>query len=757
NLNQKTYDWTVRSVSALTSSLSVKIKLHHDGDQVEQGQIFLFNHFARFETFIPQFLMHQKSGAYCRSIAAGEFFRGNDTFANYLRSVGAVPHDMPELLPFLAKEILHGRKVIIFPEGGMVKDRRVLDDTGKYSIFSRTARERRKHHTGAAVLALTLNAFKIGIRALHADEDTVRLTQWVDRLNFENVEALIAAVEKPTLIIPANITFYPIRVRDNILRQGVELFTKGLSPRMAEELLIEGNILLRDTDMDVRLGDPVMPGKLWRLWEKKLLAPRVRKVNSMEELFELNFRRGSWIEKLSARAIGRTTLMLRDTYMYEMYKGVTLNLSHLASRMILMHVDRDQMTVNRELFHRMLYLAIKKSQAEPSLHLHRSLLDPETYAGVIKGRSKPLDQLITSAENTELVKQVDGHYVLMSKLKEEHGFDQVRIENPIAVYDNEMAPIQAARDVIEDAFNEAHDLSDHALALHRFDDEILSYQWDKRAYEKPKHAEINEQRTATEPGDPYLLTPEKSSGLGVVLVHGFLASPAELRGFADRLLAAGHPVIGVRLKGHGTSPWDLRDRTWKEWLSSVRRGFQIMSALADKVCVIGFSSGGALALHMAAENPDKLAGVCAVSAPLKFRNKNLVFVPLLHGVNKLTGWLPTMESVMPFIDNDSEHPEINYRHIPVRGLYELRHMVDEMEEVLPNIRCPAAVMQGDEDHVIEPESAKIIASLIGSENTELHMIESKRHGILNEDIGGTQDKVLAFVNSLIPNCSNNDP
>ena len=117
NLNKKTYGWTVRTVSALTSSLSVKIKLHHDGDQVEQGQIFLFNHFARFETFIPQFLMHQKSGAYCRSIAAGEFFRGNDTFANYLRSVGAVPHDLPNLLPFLAEEILRGRKVIIFPEG----------------------------------------------------------------------------------------------------------------------------------------------------------------------------------------------------------------------------------------------------------------------------------------------------------------------------------------------------------------------------------------------------------------------------------------------------------------------------------------------------------------------------------------------------------------------------------------------------------------------------------------------------------------
>ena len=103
---------------------------------------------------------------------------------------------------------------------------------------------------------------------------------------------------------------------------------------------------------------------------------------------------------------------------------------------------------------------------------------------------------------------------------------------------------------------------------------------------------------------------------------------------------------------------------------------------------------------------------------------------------------------MPFIENDSEHPKINYRHIPVRGLYELRNMVNKMEEKLPNVQCPAAIFQGDEDHVIDPESAKLIEAKIGSKVKGLHMIPSTRHGILNENIGGTQDKALAFVQSL---------
>jgi hypothetical protein len=67
---------------------------------------------------------------------------------------GAVPTDYEGLLPFLAAEVLRGRKVILFPEGGMVKDRRVLDRSGGYSIYSRSTLERRKQHTGAAVVAL---------------------------------------------------------------------------------------------------------------------------------------------------------------------------------------------------------------------------------------------------------------------------------------------------------------------------------------------------------------------------------------------------------------------------------------------------------------------------------------------------------------------------------------------------------------------------------------------------------------------------
>src|SRR5210317_1604458 len=154
-INTRVYDFCVRAFRTTKKLLKLNIKMHQEGsgedDPVHQGDIFLFNHFARFETFIPQVLINEATGAYCRSVAAAEFFDGDERFSQFLYSIGVVPNDLPNLFPFLAREIMHGHKLVVFPEGGMVKDKRVVDHRGRYSVFSRSANERRKHHRGSAV------------------------------------------------------------------------------------------------------------------------------------------------------------------------------------------------------------------------------------------------------------------------------------------------------------------------------------------------------------------------------------------------------------------------------------------------------------------------------------------------------------------------------------------------------------------------------------------------------------------------------
>jgi acyl-CoA synthetase (AMP-forming)/AMP-acid ligase II/esterase/lipase/1-acyl-sn-glycerol-3-phosphate acyltransferase len=748
-INEPLYKWCVKAFTLLRKRLGINIKVHGSDAHMQAGQIFLFNHFARFETIIPQYFIYKSTGAFCRCVATHELFKGNDRFAKFLWDCGAVPNSHPGLLAFLAAEILRGRKVIFFPEGSMIKDRRIAHDGEDYGHGPLRIRTARKHKQGAAALALILEIYKTRILSVHEAGDMDRLGRWVKALGLAGIDALVAAARQPTLIVPANITFYPIHTSDNVLRKAAELFGRDLSEQAKEEILIEGNLVLKRTDMDIRFGEPIHPRMTWNFADKFAISRMFEQIDSLDELFALKDKAGRWIERMVTYGLSRKTQQLRDLSMDEMYTRVTVNLSHVASRLVLTLLRKGIAEIERGRFHRLLYLSFKAIQKDPAIHLHRSLTDPDYYDGIHDGGSPLIDQFMQSAMAAQLIEATPETYRFQPALLRDRSGRDPRIENVVTVYANELSPVSSACRAIDEVVRNGIADDNEALALHLFDDKLRSFAWARTAYSGERFAEINGQQTATESGEPYLLRPRHPKPLGVVLVHGFLASPAELKAFGRQLADMGYPVIGVRLSGHGTSPWDLRDRSRQDWLGSVRRGFEIMSLLSEQVCVIGFSMGGTLALQLAAEKPEKLAGIVAVSTALKFKNRNLIFVPVVHGINRLTEWTYAEEGLMPFRLNDSDHPQINYRHMPVRGLFELRKAADEAQRLLPAVDCPAAILHATGDNVIDVASSTLIYGKIGSTDKSLHLIESDRHGILNEDIGQTRQLILAFLEKLV--------
>lgn len=747
-LNPSTYEWSVRLFNSVRRALKINIKMHFEGDVIERGEIFLFNHFARFETFIPQYLIFRECGAYCRSVASADLFRADERLAGYLTRLGAVPNDHPRLLPLLAVEILHGRKVVIFPEGGMVKDRQVLDDRGRFSVYSRRAQARRKHHAGAAVLANGLEALRAWLRAAAARGEHEVLEQWAGRLGFEHVDALLAAAARPTTVVPANITFYPLRAADRGVRRVVERFTGTLSARAAEELVIESNLLLQDTDMDIRLGEALEPAARWR-WRERWSARHVGRIADQLEDF---FARDLFRDRLRRAVFGlvqrRSIDALREESMRRMYAAVTINLSHLASRAIQLLVERGDNQIGAGDFARIAYLAVKNVQGEASIHLHRSLRNPEAYAGLVNGRCAGLEQFLASIEGLGLLRRDAGRCHFADTLTAAHGFDSIRLENPVAVYANEAAPLAPVEAGVRAAVAGAGALDARALAALRFDDELRAWHWDREIFRQPRYQEINDHETAIESGEPFLFLPHQPRTVGVVLAHGLLASPAEMRAFGEKLAERGYPVVGPRLSGHGTSPWDLRGRDWNAWLDSVRRAYRILAPFAERLCLVGFSTGGALSLVLAGESPPGLAGVVTIAAPLRYRNRNMVFVPLMHGANRLVRSMSPADGIMPFRLNNTEHPHINYRHVPIRALYELRRLTDALEATLPRVTCPVKVLQATGDRVVDPRSADLIYDKLGSEDKSVVFIPADRHGILNEDIGDTHAVIEQFLLAL---------
>ena len=134
-IDSDVFKWTYQALNVLFKFLKLNIVNHGKDEDWNNGQIFLFNHFARFEAIIPQYIIYEKSNHLSRSIASKELFSGDELISRYLLNLGGIPNDIDHLMYVVSKDILNNYKLIAFPEGGIVKDRRVLDEQGKSRIY----------------------------------------------------------------------------------------------------------------------------------------------------------------------------------------------------------------------------------------------------------------------------------------------------------------------------------------------------------------------------------------------------------------------------------------------------------------------------------------------------------------------------------------------------------------------------------------------------------------------------------------------
>lgn len=88
---------------------------------------------------------------------------------------------------------------------------------------------------------------------------------------------------------------------------------------------------------------------------------------------------------------------------------------------------------------------------------------------------------------------------------------------------------------------------------------------------------------------------------GVLMIHGMSDSPYVLRALAERIHAEGATVVGLRVPGHGTAPSGLIRVQWEDMAAAVKLAVrQLRDGVGERpIYIVGFSNGGALAVHYA--------------------------------------------------------------------------------------------------------------------------------------------------------------
>jgi esterase/lipase len=246
------------------------------------------------------------------------------------------------------------------------------------------------------------------------------------------------------------------------------------------------------------------------------------------------------------------------------------------------------------------------------------------------------------------------------------------------------------------------------------------------------HAIVGESKDKTI-GKPYLLH-HPDNKKGVLLIHGLMAAPFEVKQWADALYAQGYNVYAPRLTGHGTSVIDLATRNKLEWANAVERGYKILAECSNEIILAGFSTGAALALNMAIKYPKNFSALICISAPLKIKKFSANFASPINQWNKVLNRLNISKAKKEFVTNHADNPHINYLRCPVSSIVQIQSLMKDVRQNLTAIDLPTLVMHATNDPKVDVQSSKDIYRLIGSQDKTYHEIDFDLHGIINGDI-----------------------
>ncbi|QXE92930.1 alpha/beta fold hydrolase [Geomonas subterranea] len=710
-MNRKAYLATGRMIAMLQGFSKLRVNVHGKENIPEGSVIFVVNHFTRIETVLLPYHIYRLTRVPVWSLADSSLFAG--PLGRFLDLMGAVSTKNPDRDRVIVKTLLTGEASwIIFPEGRMVKDKELFRK--RMLLPSSGVRPR----SGAATLALRTEFYRQRMLRLQgvAPEEVARLQ------GMFQIPDLGPLKKGKCHLVPVNITYYPLRARENALSRLTELFLREAPQHLKEEVLTEGSMLLSGVDIDIRFGSPIDPSAY--LKSRTVEADIVSTAS-----YGFDDRLPSLSE------MKREANRLMQRYMSSIYDLTTVNHDHLFASLLRAYPFK---AIDEDDFRRRAFLLTKLCPRNMECKLHQSLstdqvslLTDDRYHKYREFRELALEKGVVVQVNGELVKD-------RAKFSAPFEMQRARIDNPIGVIANEVLPLTVLqREVHLTAWlpvwlvrKKVAQILEHQ-ALEEFDDDYRHYFREGESKE-------------SEVGMPVLLK-GTSRNLGVVLVHGLLSVPAQMLDLARYLQRKGLWVYLVRLKGHGTSPEDLALRKGKDWVESVDLGYALMKALCDRVVVGGFSFGGGVALDCASRVGDA-AGVFAVCPPQRLLDISSRFAPAVTVWNQVMDVFSYQWAKKEFVESVPERPELNYTRIPVSALRAMERFMSELEPKLAGIRTPVLVLQSEGDPVVDPRGSQRLFEMLGSEQKAYQRFPLKRHGIL---AGAGSEEVHAAVGAFL--------
>lgn len=240
---------------------------------------------------------------------------------------------------------------------------------------------------------------------------------------------------------------------------------------------------------------------------------------------------------------------------------------------------------------------------------------------------------------------------------------------------------------------------------------------------------------------------EKHGEDAVLLIHGLTGTPAEMRPIAKRLAKQGFSIMCPALAGHCRAESDLRKSKWRDWYNSMADAFDALKAQHRRVYVTGLSIGALLAIKLAAEKGEQVAGVGLMSCTFfydgwnmpRWRRKLLLPVVLHSPLRYFLYWRETepygikcertramVHAVLENRDAQATEKVGIFRTSGVT-IMESNRFIKVAKAALPHVKSPALIVHSTEDDTASLKNAHYVAKRLGARQIETFFVDDTYH------------------------------
>lgn len=690
------------AIKALSGLSRTRITIHNQERIPDGSIIFIANHFTRIETVFLPYHLHGITQKAIWSLADADLFAGG--LKSILDIMGAISTKDPKRDYLITKTLLDGESSwIIFPEGRMVKNKKLVNN-GRFEIHVDELVHRPR--SGAAVIALQSEFYRERLRRMKTinPKEFARLIDWFEIKDPEKV------LNQTTYMVPTNITYYPMRAKENLLSSLAQKLIDNPSQQVMDELMTEGSMVLSGVQVDIRFAEPIK------------IADYLH--NSFIESDLTSRRKIFFSRRLSSAPVIKTAIQeILHRFMADVYGMTTLNYDHIFTCLVKYMPDSSQGIDPYDLRCRA-YLAITGKLMDCGRCLHNSFYDNQIHL-LTDDRNKRFASFLETALETGVLHEKSGKFFKnQDKFEAEIGFQGVRMGNPLYVVANEVEPLQDIgrfiKDIAEKSALEIDQQIGHGLMGKTFREYDLDYE---KFYTPSEPFE-------KQAGKPVLFDPDKGRP-GILLIHSYLACPKEMKPLAYFLSALGYTVFVPRLKGHGTAPEDLSQTSYQDWIDSVEEGYVLLKHKTPSVFVGGFFTGAGLALELASRIPE-IDGVFAVAPPLNVKDVGRRSSTAAEFWHRMLQKARFVDSNLDYRDKGMNNTCLAcYPRNPANGIKELEKLVKHLEERLPSVTAPLFFLQSGKQFHNNTANAEKLFKLVNSSRKDFFFFNMDHHNILS--------------------------